>query len=51
MRLQVTLVFDAGVGLPRTLSAERRTVVVGLSVLFFGAVALVAGGRLWRAFR
>ena len=51
VRLQVTLVFDAGVGLPRTRSAERRTVVVGLSVLFFGAVALVAGGRLWRAFR
>ena len=51
VRLQVTLVFDFGVGLPRTLSPERRAVVVGLSVVFFGAVALVAGGRLWRAFR
>jgi hypothetical protein len=50
VHLQVTLVFE-GVGLPRTLSPQRRAVVVGLSVLFFGAVALLAGGRLWRAFR
>jgi hypothetical protein len=51
VRLQVELVFEAGGALPRTLSPERRAVVVGLSVLFFGAVALFAGGRLWRAFR
>jgi len=51
LHLQVELVFDGAVGLPRTLSPERRAVVVGLSVLFFGAVALFAGGRLWRAFR
>jgi len=51
VRLQVALVFDGGGELPRTLSPERRAVVVGLSILFFGAVALVAGGRLWRAFR
>ncbi len=51
VHLQIALVFDGGVGQPRTLSPERRAVVVGLSVLFFGAVALVAGGRLWRAFR
>jgi len=51
VRLQVTLVVDGGGERPRTLSPERRAVVVGLSVLFFGAVALLAGGRLWRAFR
>lgn len=51
VRLQVALVFDGGGELPRTLSPGRRAVVVGLSVLFFGAVALFAGGRLWRAFR
>jgi len=51
VHLQVTLVFDGGAVLPRTLSPERRAVVVGLSVLFFGAVALLAGGPLWRAFR
>jgi hypothetical protein len=51
VHLQVALVFDGGVGPPRTLPPGRRAVVVGLSVLFFGAVALVAGGRLWRAFR
>ena len=51
VRLQVELVFEGGGALPRTLSPQRRAVVVGLSVLFFGVVALVAGGRLWRAFR
>ncbi len=51
VHLQVSLVFDGGGELPRTLSPQRRAVVVGLSVLFFGAVALFAGGRLWRAFR
>lgn len=51
VRLQVALVHDAGGELPRTLSPERRAVVVGLSILFFGAVALFAGGRLRRAFR
>jgi len=50
VRLQVTLVYEGGGALPRTLSSERRAVVVGLSVLFFGAVALFAGSRLWRAF-
>ena len=51
VRLEVELVFDGGGELPRTLSPERRAVVVGLSILFFGAVALFAGGPLWRAFR
>jgi len=48
--VQATLVFDEDGALPRVLSPGRRAVVVGLSVLFFAAVALFAGSRLWRAF-
>ncbi len=51
VRLQVALVFDSGEPAPRTLSPERRAVVVGLSLLFFAAVALLAGSGLRRAFR
>ena len=50
VRLQVTLVFEGDGTQPRTLSPERRAVVFGLSVLFFGVVALLVGSRLWRAF-
>jgi hypothetical protein len=50
VRLQVALVFAGGQTLPRTLSPERRAVVVGMSVLLFAAIALFAGSRLKRAF-
>jgi hypothetical protein len=51
VRLQVALIFDSGAPLPRTLSPHRRAVVAGLSILFFGAVVVLVGSKLWRAFR
>jgi hypothetical protein len=50
VRLRVWLVFESPAAPPRTLSPERRAVVVGLSAAFFAGVALFAGTRLWRAF-
>jgi hypothetical protein len=50
VRLEVTLIFDDARPVPRTLSPERRAAVVALSVLFFAAVAWIAGRRLLRAF-
>ena len=50
VRLGVTLIFAGGEALPRTLSPQRRAVVVGMSVLLFAAILLFAGSRLKRAF-
>jgi hypothetical protein len=48
VRLRVTLVFDEREPAPRTISPERRAVVVALSVLFLAGVVGFAASRARR---
>jgi len=52
VKLRVALSFGEAAGLrPRTLSPERRLMVILASLLFFAAVSLYSGRKLLRAMR